>query len=704
MNMMDMSQYLDVFLEESKEHLSNLNQKLLALEKNPEELSALDEIFRAAHTLKGMSSTMGFEDLADLTHHMENVLSDLKDRIIKVDTGVVDVLFKCFDRLQTMIECIQNGQSSAMDNSDLIGSLENIKGGKHHAQTPAAKAEPAVPEKPAETAKLVAAASKEGTVPIRFNEYDHTVFKEALERGYKVIYAKVHIDKNCLMKSVRVFMVFKALEEDGEIIKTDPPAQELDEGKFDEFFELIITTMNDVEEINRKINGISEVSAETVRSLSASDLTDIMEAKIEERKVQPDLEEKAAAQSAGLAKKDRPSAGRGEAQVDDGAKAHKVKQTVRVDIERLDSLMNLVGELVINKGRLEQIGVSKRLPELNEAVEQMERVTNDLQNVVMKVRMVPIESVFNRFPRMVRDLAKDLGKEVEFVIEGKDTELDRTVIDEIGDPLVHLLRNSLDHGLEDPDTRERLGKNRIGLVRLSARHEGNNVFIEVEDDGGGINVDRVKAKAIEKELISAKEADTLSDAECIQFLFKSGFSTAINITDVSGRGVGLDVVRSKIESLNGEIVVDSRSGEGTTFRVRLPLTLAIIQALLVKVGKESYAIPLTSVDETTLITPDEIKLVQGQEVVVLRGVVLPMVRLHDVLQVPDTGTEPEEMYMVVVKRGSKQMGLVVDSLIGQQEIVIKSLGKLLAGIPGIAGATILGDGDVSLIIDVGTLI
>lgn len=685
---MDMSQYLDVFLEESKEHLENLNQKLLSLEKNPDDFASLDEIFRAAHTLKGMSSTMGYEDLADLTHHMENVLSDLKDRTMKVDTNVVDVLFRCFDRLQTMIEKIQNGASPGMDNSDLINILETMKGGgmgKSQAPAPAA-----APAPPTDTAQA-------SSISIGFNEYDYTVLKEAQEKGFNVIYVNVAVEKNCLMKSVRAFMVFKALEDDGEIVKSVPSAQDLDEGKFEENFQLIMVAKLSVEEVDERVSGISEVKAEEVRILSENDLLGLI------GNVPVHSEKVAVAEQPQTSEKQERSA-KTEPAADETTKAHKVKQTVRVDIERLDNLMNLVGELVINKSRLEQIGVSKRIPELNEAVEQMERVTNDLQNVVMKVRMVPIESVFNRFPRMVRDLAKDLGKEVEFIIEGKETELDRTVIDEIGDPLVHLLRNSLDHGIEDPDSRVKNGKSKVGRVRLSARHEGNNVFIEVEDDGGGLNVEAIRKKAVEKGLVSPKDAEALTETECIQYLFKSGFSTAKNVTDISGRGVGLDVVRSKIESLNGEIFIDSKQGEGTVFRIRLPLTLAIIQALLVKVGNESYAIPLTSVDETTLIQKDEIKMVQSQEVVVLRGVVLPMVRAFDVLDVPGERDENAEMYMVVVKRAGRQMGLVVDSLIGQQEIVIKSLGKLLAGIPGIAGATVLGDGGVSLIIDIGTLI
>ncbi|MDH7497833.1 MAG: chemotaxis protein CheA, partial [Syntrophomonadaceae bacterium] len=391
----------------------------------------------------------------------------------------------------------------------------------------------------------------------------------------------------------------------------------------------------------------------------------------------------------------------------------RTRQTVRVDIEKLDSLLNLVGELVINKGRLEQIAAQQRLPELIETIEQVDRITTDLQNVVMKVRMVPVKQVFNRFPRMVRDLAHELGKEIDFVMEGEETELDRTVIDEIGDPLLHLLRNSIDHGMEAPQEREALGKPRSGLLRLSARHQGNNVFIEVSDDGRGIDPAAVRARGVEKGFLSEREAEQMSDEAVIALLFQPGFSTAAAVTDISGRGVGLDVVKSKIEALNGEIAVDSRPGRGTAFRIRLPLTLAIIQALLVEVGGETYAIPLGSVDETTMVSAADLKTVQNQEVMLLRGAVLPLARLHSLLEVPGAAAAlgngngqaaADEAYVVVVRKGERQLGLVCDNLLGQQEIVIKSLGRLLAGTSGIAGATILGDGQVALILDVATLV
>ena len=671
---MDMSQYLDVFLEESKEHLESLNQRLLDLEKDSSNINALNEIFRAAHTLKGMSSTMGFDDLADLTHHMENVLSDLKEGILPVNSAVIDTIFQCFDRLQMIIDQIEANGSGTMDNRNLINILENIKAGNFET---AATIEQEIPS----PTSVVIEDNSSYQEPFAFNDYDITVLKEAASQNFRIYNIKIAVDQGCLMKAVRVFMVFKALEEDGEVIKSLPPAQDLDEGKFDSNFEIILISKATIIDLEKRLTNISEITVLYIQEISVDSLISQSNSAI------MNIDNKISKHS--LDTMDSP-------------RSHKVKQTVRVDIERLDNLMNLVGELVMHKGCLEQIGFSYKIGELNETIEQIDRISTDLQSVVMKVRMVPIEQVFNRFPRMVRDLARDLNKEVDFLIEGKETELDRTVIDEIGDPLVHLLRNAIDHGLESSQERLKKGKVSKGTVLLRARHEGNNVYIEVEDDGGGIDTNRVIAKAVEKGILTSRDAEQLSREEAIELLFNSGFSTAQNITDISGRGVGLDVVKNKIESLSGEIFVDSKPGQGTRFRIKLPLTLAIIQALMVSVQDEIYAIPLSSVDETTMITTTDIKMVQNQEVIMLRGSVLPLYRLSDLLSVPGL-SEADDMYVVVVRKAERQIGLVVDGLIGQQEIVIKSLGRLLSGIPGLAGAIVAGDGHVRLILDIVTL-
>ncbi len=670
---MDMSQYLDIFLEESKEHLGNLNQKLLDLEKNSGDMSALNEIFRAAHTLKGMSSTMGFEDLADLTHHMEDVLVDFKEGVLQVEPISTDAIFKCFDRIQTIIEQIETGGNGEIDNSDLIYILQSIKSGT----TNSLNTEMINCEVVDDSVSDVLTENAEPT--FQFSDYDLTVLREANTRGFKVLNLRIEVAPDSLMKSVRAFMVFKAIEEDSEIIKSNPSAQELEEGKFDNYFDILIISKTDSQSIIKRLESISEIKVQSLTEIQVESLTV--------------AREPVKTEAASISEADNLVGNK---------KVGKIKQTVRVDIDRLDSLMNLVGELVMHKGRLEQIGATEKITELNETIEQIDRISGDLQSVVMKVRMVPIEQVFNRFPRMVRDLSKDLNKEIDFLMEGKETELDRTVIDEIGDPLIHLLRNAIDHGIELPSERVKSGKPAKGTLMLRARHEGNNVYIEVEDDGAGINPERIIQKAVDKGLIGEREAEGFSREEAIELLFAPGFSTADQVTDVSGRGVGLDVVKNKIEALNGEINVDSKLGTGTKFKIKLPLTLAIIQALMISVRNEIYAIPLSSVDETTIITEADIKMVQNQEVIMLRGNVLPLYRLGKLLEVPDEAAN-DDMYVVVVRRADKQIGLVVDSLIGQQEIVIKSLGKLLAGVPGIAGAIVAGDGNVRLILDIATL-
>ena len=665
---MDMTQYLDVFLEECKEHLGNLNQQLLVLEKNPGDLVALNEIFRAAHTLKGMSSTMGYEDLADLTHHMEDVLSDLKEGQLQADSYVVDTLFQCLDRAQLIIDQIESSGTADYDNQDLIEILSKIKDGHYSDAIPVSEERP----------QLNVKNELEASFDFALNAYDLTVLKEAVLKEYHIIALRIAVDPGSLMKSVRAFMVFKALEDDCEVLKSIPAVPELEDGKFDQTFDLIVITQLPVDVIIDRLEHISEVRVDSYQVLDVDQLTVSRPKEVE------------------IQTKDQSE------ETTDIKKSHKTKQTVRVDIDRLDNLMNLVGELVMHKGRLGQIATSRKIVELNETMEQIDRISTDLQSVVMKVRMVAIEQVFNRFPRMVRDLAKDLNKEIEFLLEGKETELDRTVIDEIGDPLIHLLRNAIDHGIEAPAVRAANGKPRLGTIILRARHEGNNVYIEVEDDGAGIQTDRIRRKAIDRGLIGSKEAEEMTNEEAIELLFSPGFSTAENVTDISGRGVGLDVVKSKIESLNGEMQIESKPGEGTRFKIKLPLTLAIIQALMVSVRDEIYAIPLSSVNETTILLQEEIKMIQNQEVMVLRGNVLPLYRLDNLLEVPGE-SQSEELYVVVVRKGDKQVGLVVDTLIGQQEIVIKSLGKVLAGIPGIAGAIVAGDGNVRLILDISTL-
>ena len=687
---MDTNQYMDMFLDESHEHLQSLNDGLLSLEDNMEDTSVVNEIFRNAHTLKGMSATMGFNKIAELTHEMEDVLDLIRKEQLKLNEDIIDTLFKCVDSLGQMIDSVGNGEAEdVVDVSDLVKKLSSI------SKPDQAAAQAAAP------AAAAAAAPAENKISIELADVDKDVIKQAQETGMQAIHVRVTLAETCLLKSARSYMVMNALDELGDVIKSVPSAEDLEQEKFDHSFDVIIITAAEEKAVQDAVNSISEIS------------------KVETNVIDLAAEEKAAAATAAApapkaaapaptAKKAAPAPAKKAAPVPakkaTAAPAKKVhhSQSVRVDIEKLDTLMNLMGELVINKVRLEQIGQTHRLADLTETLEQMDRVTTDLQNIVMKVRMVPVSSVFNRFPRMVRDIAKELNKEINLTIEGEETELDRTVIDEIGDPIMHLLRNSCDHGVEEPDVRESKGKPRAGEVGLIARHEGNNVVIMVTDDGAGIDAAKIRAKAVEKGMISQEEADKMDDADAVRLVFLPGFSTADHISDISGRGVGMDVVRSKIEALSGHVDVETKIDEGSVFKIKLPLTLAIIQAMLVKVQEEMYAIPLGSIDSTINIQESEIKTVQNKEVIVLRGEIIPIIRMEKMLQVPHV-KDSDETFVVVVHTGDAKAGIVVDNLIGQQEIVIKTLGSLFTGLKMFSGATVLGDGRVALILDVATM-
>lgn len=679
---MDTNQYMEMFLDESREHLDSLDDGLMTLEKDPSELSILNDIFRNAHTLKGMSATMGYTKIAELTHDMENILDALRKEQMEVTEDIVDTLLKCGDSLRQMVESIgEGGSEDVVDISEVAAKLSALLKGESTSAAPAATPSPAK------------AAPAELDNSMEYSDTDREVIKKAKDSGLQAFHVKVTLVENCILKSARSYMVMNTLDQMGDVIKSVPPAEDLEQEKFEHSFDVAVVTDAEAKAIEEALMSISEIE-----KVEVTDAAKEMEA--------------AAAPSPASAANALPVPAASKAAVPANKKTKalapekklKSGQSVRVDIEKLDTLLNLVGELVINKVRLGQIGTTHRLTELTETLEQMDRVTTDLQTVVMKVRMVPVGQVFNRFPRMVRDLAKELDKDINLTIEGEETELDRTVIDEIGDPLMHLLRNSLDHGVEHPDEREAKGKPRTGEVGLIARHEGNNVVIMVTDDGSGIDAEVIRRKAVEKGMISQDEADNLSDADAVRLIFLPGFSTAEKITDVSGRGVGMDVVRSKIESLGGHVDVETKIDEGSVFKIKLPLTLAIIQALLVRVEQEMYAIPLGSIDRTINITQEDIKTVQNKEVIVLRGQIIPIIRLGDVLNVPrEEGEEHDDIFVVVVHIGERKAGIVVDTLIGQQEIVIKTLGKLLAGLKVISGATVLGDGRVALILDVSAL-
>ncbi len=691
---MDMSQYLQIFIEEAKEHVQSLNECLLQIEKDPEDKDVLNEIFRVAHTLKGMAGTMGYTKMTKLTHDMENVLHAIRNDEIKVTSDLVDVLFKCLDALENYVNSVVNtGGEGDKEYKNVIDALNEILTNKGTVKAPEKARTVEKTEQPVDEGKYL-------TAQLQLDEFEKNAVNKAKDMGINALKITLVLNSGCLLKSARAFILFQTLERYGEIIKSQPSVQDIEDEKFDNEFTVIVVSKEDEQLFAKELNSIAEVDEVIITTLerfeaestySATDANkSVSEAKASE------ISQEAPKHVAENQEATKPSSNN---------TSKKTQRTVRVDIDRLDVLMNLVGELIITKTRLEGTDITEKPQEYHETLEYLERITTNLNDAVMKVRMVPVETVFNRFPRMIRDIAKDLGKEIELKMSGEETELDRTVIDEIGDPLIHLLRNSCDHGLESTEKRKELGKPEVGRINLTAYQSGNNVLIEVEDDGAGINVEKIKNKAVENGIITKEAANSMTQQDAIELLFRPSFSTADKITGLSGRGVGLDVVKTKIEQLGGTVEVETQGGKGSKFIIKLPLTLAIYQALLVNVGGEKYAIPLGSIYQIYNWSAEEVKTVQGQEVILLRNMVVPITRLADSLEVPNRTEQgnQKQLKIVIVRKGEKLTGLVVDSVIGQQEIVIKSLGKLLTGIKYLAGATILGDGNVALIVDVNSI-
>ncbi|KIL44907.1 chemotaxis protein CheA [Jeotgalibacillus soli] len=683
---MEMSQYLEVFIEESKEHLQNCNEQLLELEKNPQDLKVVNEIFRSAHTLKGMSATMGYEDLANLTHQMENVLDAIRNEKIAVSTSVMDIVFLAVDDLEDMITSIANGGEGKKDVSTIVEQLKRIENG-----------EVDLPE----LIKDETDDSKELISSVSYDEYESAIIKQSFEQDYQVFEVSIRLREDCVLKAARVYMVFEVLEKMGEIIKSTPPAEQLEEEKFDIDFHVTVVTKEKAESVEELVMKVSEVENVKILSLSALSLESSKQQQETAATLDAALETSVSTEEV---KMDLPAINASASSEKDTNKGTVQNKTIRVNIERLDILMNLFEELVIDRGRLEQISKELNHGELNETVERMSRISGDLQNIILNMRMVPVETVFNRFPRMVRQLTRDLKKKIVLNIEGAETELDRTVIDEIGDPLVHLLRNAMDHGIETPEVRMAKGKPEEGQVELRAYHSGNYVFIEIEDDGAGINRDRVLEKAVSKGIITKETGDSMSNQQVFELIMASGFSTAETISDISGRGVGLDVVKTTIESLGGSITIDSIEGQGSRFSIQLPLTLSIISVMLVEMEKEKFAIPLSSIIETALVHKDDILNAHNQKVIDFRGKVVPIIFLHEVFGAPSVSLNDDVYSVVIVRKGDKMAALVVDSFIGQQEVVLKSLGDYLGDVFAISGATILGDGQVALIVDCNALI
>ena len=731
----DLSQYMGMYIDGSKENLDMMDKQLLALEQDPSNIESIGEIFRAAHTLKGMSATMGFEKIAHLTHEMENILDELRNHKIQVVPEVIDLLFETFDVLRLLVNDSIEATDSNADIEGIIKKLNDVSAGrKIGSSAEITKVDISPSESAVENNSDASSSSTSDTladelVDMTLNEFEWQVVFEAKERGAKIMLMVVTLIPDCLLKAPRAFMVVRNLEEIGfEVIKSVPETKDIEEEKFDLSFKMLILGNASENMVKDSIESISEIESVKVVSLKPEDFEKtvsetvkpveqtIVEAKPESAPAKPTpsptpsqpvapvaqppvvAAKPVAAPPPPTVKKAPPKKHR---------KERKSSQTVRVDMRRLDELMNLVGELVINRTRLADIGAAHKLKDLNETLGRVSQISSSLQSVVMQVRMVPIEQVFDRFPRMVRDLSKKLGKKINLVVEGKDTEMDRTVIDEIGDPMVHLIRNSIDHGIETPEERVSKGKPEAGTITLIARHEGNNVIIEVRDDGKGVDPSIIGRLAVERGLFTAEQISQMPPEEIIKIVFLAGFSTASVVSDLSGRGVGMDAVKAKLEDLNGVLDIESKVGQGSRVIIKLPLTLAILPALMVKVGPEMFAIPLGSVMETMDITKADINIVQHQEVTLLRGDVLPIISLRDVLDVPTTDEErkileekEDEISLVVCSSGEKRAGFMVDELLGQQEIVIKSLGSLLGGLTGIMGATMRGDGSIALILDV----
>ncbi len=683
-------EYLSVFIDETREAIQNMNDILLKLEQDMEDMEAINELFRILHTLKGMAGTMEFNTMMTLCHRMENVLDEIRNGRMKLTEDIIDRLFKGADILEQMLNSIEEGESDELEGVDvdaLIKEFEDMLEGK---PVESSKEEKEESKEEASSEENEEESEEEAPIPIEITDELVHVIKEAKERGYEAYYVRVTLDEGTQLKAARMYLVFHKIEDlGGEILRTVPPVEDIEDEKFDLDVDLIVVAKQSAEELSSAIGSVTEVARVIVKPFDP-------EKELEKKKKEEEKKKEEA--------KKKEDTKKAEAHVHhkDDKKKKKITQTVRVDIEKLDTLMNLMGELVIARSRIVETLKKYNIKEVDESLAQLSRITLDLQNIVMKIRMVPIAYVFNRFPRMVRDLAKQMNKEVDFIIKGEDTELDRTFVEEIGDPLLHLLRNAIDHGIEPKEERIAKGKPPKGTIILSARHEGNNVVIEIIDDGRGIDRDKVIKKAVERGLIDEAKAMMLPDDKVFELIFLPGFSTKDEVTEVSGRGVGMDVVKNVVESLNGSVSIESQKDKGTKVTIRLPLTLAIIQALLVKVKDFVYAIPIATIDSTLKITKEDIQVVQDQEVVVIRKEVVPIIKLWEALGIPHD-EEPQSMNVVIIKMGNRKYGIVVDTLIGQDDIVIKSLGKLFSDVREFSGGAVLGDGSIALILDVANL-
>lgn len=671
---MDTSRYADLFLTESQEHLSAINHALLDLERAPESTEPVNALFRAVHTIKGMSATMGYVQVAELAHALETLLDQLRIGSRQVTGEVIDALFTASDTLEVAVGLSVAGRDAEIDVAGPLERLRALDGGVPGAA--------AANKSHIATKSAAGAAAAAWTTPAP---------------GGDGILVRVRIAPDAPLRGVRAFMVVQALRALGTVARMNPPLDELKEEQFGDDFAVRLVTTESPERVTAVVAALGDVAGVLVESGAAAGARAAPAA----ADATPPGLAAIAAETGGTGGNGSGNGGNGSANAPTGDTGVRAQRNVRIDLRRLDNLMNLIGELVITRGRLTQLSTALADPALDETVTQASRLISDLQDEIMTSRMVPVWQVFDRFPRLVRDAARTLGKQIEFTIEGKEIELDRSLLDEIGDPVVHLLRNAIDHGIELPDERRAAGKPAEGQLRLEALRDRSAIVIRVTDDGKGIDRDRVLRKAKDAGLVEANRAD-LSDDELIRLISRPGFSTAERITDISGRGVGIDAVQTRVRALGGLVEIRSVPKQGTTVTVRLPLTLAIVRALLARVGDELYALPMTHVNETVELKSAQLRRVKGKEVLVLRDDVLPLLRMRELMGLPPT--EHKSQQVVVIEIGERRAGLIVDELVGQQEIVVKQFDGVRGGLALFSGATILGDGAPALIVDVSSLL
>ena len=635
--------YQEIFLSESQEYLKNISNCLVKLEDNPADIQSLNEIFRCTHTLKGMSATMGYEKIAQLSHQMEDLLDNLRSKDLEVNSEIIDTLFACVDILEQLIQDVRLKRDSSLDISACLSGLKSFA-------TPGELLKEKTVLRPAENAELKPA--------------ELTRFKEAKAQGLNIFKIKITLDRDCAMKEARAFMLMTLLQKMGELIQSTPSLEDLKQGRFEQSFILILS---------------SKDKQETIQNILL-DISDVEEVNITLLEIKPSV---SVAPELSYIKK---------------------IQSMRIPVQRLDRIMNLIGELTIAKIQLVQIVQSSKVKPLEEVSLTLDHLTSTLQDEIMQTRLLPAAYILEAFGRVVRDLSKKQNKEVELETTGSEIELDRIVLDEIGDPLIHLIRNAIDHGIEPPEERMAAGKNPRGKIEIKVSRQKGQIFIELADDGRGVDFSAVGKLALEKGLISEQEAASLDEKKILALITMPGFSTAKEITDVSGRGVGLDVVKIKIESLGGRLDFETRAGSGSRFILTLPLTLAIIKAMLVKVRQEILAIPLMNIQEIIKIRQEEIKPLQNFEVIKVRNKVIPIIRMDKELGIPPAPPEEEnannKIPLVIIEYEKKALGLIVSSIVGEQDIVVKPLPSFVKKTKGIAGATILGDGRVALILDI----